>query len=30
MTISDVRLEMKTGGKSGNYLRHKEKGKRKK
>lgn len=30
MTISDVRLEMKTGGKSGNYERQKEKGKRKK
>jgi len=30
MTISDVRLEMKSGGKSGNYERKKEKGKGKK
>jgi len=30
MTISDVRLEMKTGGKSGDYERQQAKGKRKK
>jgi cyclic pyranopterin phosphate synthase len=30
MTITDVRLEMKTGGKWGEYRRQKEKGKRKK
>jgi cyclic pyranopterin phosphate synthase len=30
MTITDVRLEEKTGGKSGEYVRRKEKGERKK
>jgi cyclic pyranopterin phosphate synthase len=30
ITITDVRLEEKTGGKSGTYVRQKEKGKRKK
>lgn len=30
MTISDVRLELKSGGKSGDYKREREKGKRKK
>jgi len=30
MTISDIRLEMKTGGKSGDYERQQAKGKRKK
>jgi len=30
ITITDVRLEEKTGGKSGEYVRRKEKGKRKK